>query len=76
MRTFEVFVAQASNDDGKQIVFSSVPVEADRQTLQLRGVLHRLGETPCTEVTIPERWCRRAAVAGGGGERRPDLSRA
>jgi hypothetical protein len=30
--TFEVFVAQASNDDGEQIVFSSVPAEADRQT--------------------------------------------
>jgi hypothetical protein len=52
VRTFEVFVAQASNDDGKQIVFSSVPAEADRQTQQLRGVLHRLGATPCTELTI------------------------
>jgi hypothetical protein len=52
VRTFEVFVAQASNDDGKQIVFSSVPAEADRQTQQLRGVLHRLGVTPCTETTI------------------------
>src|SRR5208282_4791390 len=51
-RTFEVFVAQASNDDGKQIAFSSVPVEANRQTQQLRGVLHRLGATPRTEVTI------------------------
>jgi hypothetical protein len=51
-RTFEVFVAQASSDDGQQIVFSSVPVEADRQTQQLRGILHRLGATPCTEVTI------------------------
>ncbi len=29
--TFEVFVAQASNDDGEQVAFSSVPVEADRQ---------------------------------------------
>ena len=52
VRTFEVFVAQASNDDGEQTVFSSVPVEADRQTQQLRGVLHRLGATPCTELTI------------------------
>ena len=52
VRTFEVFVAQASNDDGEQIVFSSVPAEADRQTQQLRGVLHRLGATPCTELTI------------------------
>lgn len=52
VRTFEVFVAQARNDDGEQIVFSSVPVEADRQTQQPRGVLHRLGATPCTELTI------------------------
>jgi hypothetical protein len=52
VRTVEVFVAQASNDDGEQIVFSSVPAEADRQTQQLRGVLHRLGATPCTELTI------------------------
>ena len=52
VRTFEVFVAQAGNDDGRQIAFSSVPVEADRQTQQLRGVLHGLGATPCTEVTI------------------------
>jgi hypothetical protein len=52
VRTFEVFVAQASNDDGEQIVFSSVPAEADKQTQQLRGVLHRLGATPCTELTI------------------------
>jgi hypothetical protein len=52
VRTFEVFVAQASNDDGEAIIFTSVPVEADRQTQQLRGVLHRLGATPKTEVTI------------------------
>jgi hypothetical protein len=52
VRTFEVFVAQASNDDGEQVVFSSVPVEADRQTQQLRGVLHRLGATQCTDFTI------------------------
>ena len=51
VRTFEVFVAQASNDDGEQIVFSTVPAEADRQTQLLRGVLHRLGATPCTELT-------------------------
>jgi hypothetical protein len=52
VRTIEVFVAQASNDDGEQIVFSSVPAEADRQTQQLRGVLQHLGATPCTELTI------------------------
>ena len=52
VRTFEVFVAQASNDDGERIVFSSVPVEADRQIQQLRGALHHLGATPCTDFTI------------------------
>jgi hypothetical protein len=52
VRTIEVFVAQASNDDGERIVFSSVPAEADRQTQQLRGVLQHLDATPCTELTI------------------------
>ena len=41
-RSFEVMLAQVSNDDGKQIVFSSMPAEADRQWDQLRGVLHEL----------------------------------
>ena len=45
-------LAQVSNDDGKQVVFSSMPAEADRQREQLRGVLHRLGATPATPVTI------------------------
>jgi hypothetical protein len=52
VRSFEVMLAQASNDDGKQVVFSSMPAEADRQRDQLRGVLHRLGATPGTPVTI------------------------
>ena len=52
MRSFEVFVAQVSNDAGKRVMFSSVPAEADRQQQQLRGVLHRLGATPRTPVTI------------------------
>jgi hypothetical protein len=51
-RSFEVFVAEISNDDGQQVVFSSLPAEADRQTLQLRGVLHDLGATARTPVTI------------------------
>ena len=55
VRTFEVIVAQASNDDGQQIVFSNVPVEADRHTQQLRGLLHRLGATPCTEGSVRAR---------------------
>ena len=38
VRSFEVFVAQVSNDDGRQIPFSSMPAEADRQREQLRGL--------------------------------------
>ena len=45
-------LAQVSNDDGKQVVFSSMLAEADRQRDQLRGVLHGLGATPGTPVTI------------------------
>jgi hypothetical protein len=52
VRSFEVMLAQISNDDGKQVVFSSMPAEADRQREQLRGVLHGLGATPATPVTI------------------------
>ena len=42
----------ASNDDGKQIVFSSAPAEAEMPPHQPRRVLHRCGATPCTELTI------------------------
>jgi hypothetical protein len=52
VRSFEVMLAQVSNDDGKQVVFSSLPAEADRQRDQLRGVLHGLGTTPGASVTI------------------------
>jgi hypothetical protein len=52
VRSFEVMVAQVSNDDGKQVVFASMPAEADRQQEQLRGVLHGLGATRATPVTI------------------------
>ena len=51
-RTFEVLLAQVSNDEGKRVVFASVPAEATSQTRQLRGVLHGLGATPETPVTI------------------------
>jgi hypothetical protein len=46
IRSFEVMLARVSNDDGKQVVFASMPAEADRQREQLRGVLHGLGATP------------------------------
>jgi hypothetical protein len=51
-RTFEVLLAQVSNDEGKRVVFASVPAEAASQTRQLRGVLHGLGATSATPVTI------------------------
>jgi hypothetical protein len=52
VRSFEVMLAQVSNGDSKQVVFSSMPAEADRQREQLRGLLHGLGATPATPVTI------------------------
>jgi len=52
VRSFEISVAQVSGDEGKSVVFNSVPAEADRQSQQLRGVLLRLGATPSTPVTI------------------------
>jgi hypothetical protein len=51
-RSFEALLAQVSNDEGKRVVFASVPAEATSQTRQLRGVLHGLGATPATPVTI------------------------
>ena len=51
-RSFEVLLAQVTNDDGEQIVFSSVPAEAIPQPDQLRGVLHKLGATVAIPATI------------------------
>jgi hypothetical protein len=51
-RSFEVLLAQVSNDEGKQVVFSTVPVEAHSQKRQLRGVLRGLSATPATPVTV------------------------
>jgi hypothetical protein len=50
-RSFEVLLAHVSNDDGKQVVFASVPAEANAQTRQLRGALRGLGTTPETPAT-------------------------
>ena len=52
MRSFEVMLACVSNDQGEQQLFSSVPVEADRQRQQLNAVLRDLGATPTTPVTV------------------------
>ena len=51
-RTFEVMAAQISNDDGKPVLFSGVPGDADQQRTQLNGVLTGLGMTAAAEVTI------------------------
>ena len=51
-RTFEVMAVQVSNDDGKPVLFSGVPGEADRQRTQLNSMLTGLGMTADTEVTI------------------------
>jgi Glycosyl transferase family 2 len=50
--SFEVLLAQISNDDGKNVVFASVPAEATSQTRQLCAMLHnRLGlPTDATET--------------------------
>jgi hypothetical protein len=42
VRSFEVLLAQVTNNEGKQIVFSSVPAEAISQQTELRGVLYKL----------------------------------
>ena len=63
-RSFEVFVAQVSNDDGEPVVFSSMPAEADRQVPQLRGVLHDLGDDIAHAGHHSGRRCRRAAGPG------------
>ena len=60
VRSFEVLLAQVTNNEGKQIVFSSVPAEAISQQTELRGVLYKLGATAVTPVTVQRR---------GGGSR-------
>ena len=52
MRSFEVMIARASNDQGQEVLFSSLPAEADRQVRQLQHVLYGLGATASTPVTI------------------------
>src|ERR1019366_9512612 len=52
MRSFEVMLACVSNDQGQQQLFSSVPVEADRQRQQLSAVLRDIGATPTTALTV------------------------
>ena len=52
MRSFEVMIARAGNDQGQEVVFSSMPAEADRQARQLHHVLRGLGATASTPVTV------------------------
>ena len=46
IRSFEVMLACVSNDQGEQRLFSSVPVEADRQRQQLSAVWATLEQHP------------------------------
>lgn len=52
MRSFEVLLANASNDRGQHRLFSSVAAEADRERMQLGAVLRDLGATSSTPVTV------------------------
>lgn len=52
MRSFEILLANASNDRGQHRLFSSVAVEADRERLQLGVVLRDLGATASTPITV------------------------
>jgi hypothetical protein len=52
VRSFEILLANASNDRGQHQLFSSVAVEADRERLQLSGVLRGLGATSATPITV------------------------
>jgi hypothetical protein len=51
-RSFEVLVAHAENDQGRQRLFSTVSVEADREREQLGAVLRELDATSATPVTV------------------------
>src|SRR5260370_30033589 len=51
-RSFEVLVAHAENDQGRQRLFSTVSVEADREREQLGAVVRELDATPATPVTV------------------------
>ena len=51
-RSFEAMLARVGNDQGREVVFSSMPTEADRQVRQLHHVLRRLGATATTPVII------------------------
>lgn len=52
MRSFEVVIARVGNDQGQEVVFGSMPAEANRQAKPLYHVLRRLGATATKPVTI------------------------
>lgn len=52
MRWFEILLAHVLNDRGQRRLFSTVGVEADRECLQLEGVLRGLGATSSTPITV------------------------
>src|SRR5689334_22675811 len=63
VRTFEIIVAQVGNDNGRHMVFASVPDEAYHQAQQLRGVLHDLGATKETPYSSGSPQYRRSDSA-------------
>ncbi len=74
VRWLEVLLAQVTNDDGKQIVFSSVPAEAISHQDQLRGVLHKSGATAVTPVTILSDGAEGSRALGEAASPGPDSS--
>lgn len=52
MRWFEILLAHVLNDRGQRRLFSTVGVEADRECLQLEGVLRGLGAISSTPITV------------------------
>jgi hypothetical protein len=51
-RSFEILVAHAKNDQGRERLFSTVSPARDGEWAQLNTVLRELGATPTTPVTI------------------------
>jgi hypothetical protein len=52
IRSFEILVAHAKNDKGRDRLFSTVSVVADGERAQLGTVLRELGATAATAVTV------------------------
>ena len=75
VRSFEILLADASNDRGQRQLFSSVAVEADRERLQLEARPAQSRSYPGDADDVADRRSRRAAVFGRGSQSRSDASR-